>query len=142
MSAEQWLHLADIFAWPIVVLVCFLLSRKALIDFLSKFGHVEISSSAIKVTLKTLEQEYNVPKTQIRKLEGLTGHDLWALDSFIKSAQDDSFTLVDRLSPTRKAMAYSFIEMGLLEIVGTGPDRRLQPTKLAADVREAAGKLL
>lgn len=85
--------------------------------------------------------EYNVPKTQIKKLQGLTGHDLWALDAFVKQP-DDSYKYVRNFTATRKAMVFSFVEMGLLEIVGQGADRYVRSTQLASDVIEAANKLM
>lgn len=141
MTGEDIVGLVDAVSWPLVVLIVFFTSRKALAGVLSKFGHIEFAASAIKLTLKRLEDEYNVPATQIKKLQGLTGHDLWALDAFLKQP-DDSYKYVSRFSPTRKAMAYSLVEMGLLELVGRGSDRHVKPTPLASDVIDAANKLL
>ncbi|MDP1613334.1 MAG: hypothetical protein Q8M11_19930 [Sulfuritalea sp.] len=141
MTGEEIVKLVGVLSWPCVVLIIFFTSRTSLISFLSQYGHVEFAASAIKLTLKRLEVEYNVPKTQIKKLQGLTGHDLWALDAFVKRP-DDSFKYVSRFTPTRKAMVFSFIEMGLLEVVGQGSDRYVQPTQLASDVIEAANKLM
>ena len=141
MTGEEIVKLVGVLSWPLVVLIIFFLSRTSLISFLSQYGHVEFAASAIKLTLKRLEVEYNVPKTQIKKLQGLTGHDLWALDAFVKQP-DDSFKYVSRFSATRKAMVFSFVEMGLLEVVGKGSERYVRPTQLSADVIEAANKLM
>ena len=54
----------------------------------------------------------------------------------------DDYKYVRLLSPARKAMVFSFIEMGLLEAVGEGQNRHIIPTKLAFDVFEAADKLM
>ncbi len=141
MTGEEIIKLVEALSWPLVVLIIFFFSRTLLISFLSQFSHVEFAASAIKLTLKRLEVEYNVPKTQIKKLQGLTGHDLWALDAFLKQP-DDSYKYVSRFSATRKAMVFSFIEMGLLEVVGQGSDRYVRSTQLASDVIEAANKLM
>jgi hypothetical protein len=77
MTGEEFVKLVGVLSWPLVVLIIFFSSRASLISFLSQYGHVEFAASAIKLTLKRLEVEYNVPKTQIKKLQGLTGHDLW-----------------------------------------------------------------
>ena len=141
MTGEEIVKLVEVLSWPLVVLIIFFFSRTSLISLLSQFGHVEFAASAIKLTLKRLEVEYNVPKTQIKKLQGLTGHDLWALDAFVKQP-DDSYKYVSRFTATRKAMVFSFVEMGLLEVVGQDSDRYVRPTQLASDVIEAANKLM
>lgn len=141
MTGEEIVKLVEALSWPLVVLIIFFSSRTLLFNFLSQYGHVELAASAITVTLKRLEVEYNVPKTQIKKLRGLTGHDFWALDAFIKQP-DESYKHVNRFSATRKAMAFSFVEMGLLEVVGQGSDRYVRSTQLASDVIEAANKLM
>ena len=141
MTGDEVIKLVGVLSWPLVVLIVFFSSRTSLINFLSQYGHVEFAASAIKLTLKRLEVEYNIPKTQIKKLQGLTGHDLWALDAFLKQP-DDSFKYVSRFNPTRKAMVFSFVEMGLLEVVGQGSDRYVRSTQLASDVIEAANKLM
>lgn len=127
--------------WAIIALVFLLVTRNRLWDFLANYSHVELTSKPIKLTLKRLEQEYNVPKTQIRKLNGLTGHDLWALEAFV-SQPSNSFRFVNQFNPQRKAIVFAFVEMGLLEIFGEGDERYVEPTKLASDVIDAASKLL
>ena len=141
MTTEEIIKLVELLRWPAVILILFFWSRKSIFNFISQYGHVEIESSVAKVILKKLEVDSNISSTQVKKLQGLTGHDLWALDAFIKQ-QNDSFKYIDKFSATRKAMVYSFVEMGLLEIVGEGKERYVQPTKLAADIVEVANGLL
>ena len=127
--------------WPLVILIFLLVSGNRIWDFIAKYSHVEISSKAITIILKKLESEYDVPKTQIKKLKGLTGHDLWALEAFILQP-DDSFKYIKNFSPQRKAIIYSFNEMGLVEILGEGNNRYVKPTNLASEVMAAANTLL
>ncbi|GBE08071.1 hypothetical protein BMS3Abin11_01188 [bacterium BMS3Abin11] len=141
MPIEEIIKLIDVLKWPIVVLILFFFSRKSILKFISQYGHVEINSNVANVLLKKLEVENNISSTQIKKLRGLTGHDLWALDAFIKQ-KNDSFKYIENFSATRKAMVYSFIEMGLLEVVGKGKGRYVEPTELSADIVKAANDLL
>ena len=128
-------------AWPLVVLILLLVFGGRILKLIADFSHVEVVSEPIKITLRRLEQEYDVPKTQIRKLYGLTGHDLWALEAFLMQP-DETYKYVKHFNAQRKAMVHSFLEMGLLEMVGEGGARYVRPTKLAQDVVEAANKLL
>ena len=137
----EFIKLIEILRWPLVILVVYFYSRESIFNFISRFGHVEINSSVAKIILKKLEVEQNLSSTQIKKLRGLTGHDLWALNAFI-NPQDDSYKYVNRFNPTRKAIVFSFLEMGLLEISGEKEDRIVRPTKLASEVIDAANKLL
>ena len=127
--------------WPLVVLIFLLASGNRIWDFISKYGHVELTAKPMKLILNRLEKEYDVSNTQIKKLQGLTGHDLWVLAAFIKQP-DDSFKYIKKFNPQRKAIIYSFNEMGLVEILGEGDNRYVKPTKLASEVIEAANKLL
>lgn len=135
------LEVVKVLAWPSVALVLLLVFGGRLIKLITEFSHVEVKSKAIRITLKRLEREYSVPKIQIKKLHGLSGHDLWALEAFLKQP-DDSYKYIKRFNAQRRAIVHSFIEMGLLEVVGEGEARYVQPTKLAHDVIDAANKLL
>lgn len=141
MTPDEIIRLVDILIWPLVVLIVYFFSRDSIFNLLSKFGHIEVRSSAIKLILKRLEREYSVSSTQIKKLHGLTGHDFWALDAFIKQ-KDDSYKFINQFSATRKAMVFSFVEMGLLEVLGEGDQKYVKPTQLASDVIDAANKLM
>ena len=141
MSVDEFTKLVEILRWPIVILAIFFSSRELIFGFISRFGHVEMSSSFAKIVLKNLEAGNKVSSTQVKKLRGLTGHDLWALDAFIKQT-DDNYKYVTKFSPTRKAMVFSFVEMGLLEISGRGENRIVKPTNLASEVIEIANGLL
>ena len=134
-------ELIKVLAWPSVVLITLLVFGGRLIKLITNFSHVEVKSKAIRITLKRLEREYSVPKIQIRKLHGLSGHDLWALEAFLKQP-NDSYKYVKYFNAQRRAIVHSFLEMGLLEIVGEGEARYVRPTKLAHDVIDAANKLL
>ena len=141
MTVDEFIRLVEILRWPLVILVVYFCSRESIFKLIEKYGHVEVGSSAVKIILKRLETEYNVSSTQIKKLHGLTGHDFWALDAFIKQPED-SYKYINKFTATRKAMAFSFVEMGLLEIAGEGNQKYVQSTQLAADVIEAANKLM
>jgi len=142
VSTEKFiLDLATVLAWPSVVLITVLVFGGRLIKLITDFSHVEVKSKAIQITLKRLAQEYNVPKTQIQKLSGLSGHDLWALEAFVKPP-NDTYKYVKYFNAQRRAIVHSFLEMGLLEMVGEGDTKYVQPTKLAHDVIDAANRLL
>lgn len=134
-------ELVNLLAWPSVVLITLLVFGGRLIKLVTSFSHVEVTSKAINVTLKRLEREYSVPKIQIEKLNGLSGHDLWALEAFVKPP-NDTFRYVKHFNAQRRAIVHSFLEMGLLEIVGEREARYVRPTKLANDLIDAANKLL
>ncbi|MCH8622751.1 hypothetical protein [Undibacterium sp. TS12] len=135
------IKLIEILRWPVVLLIIYFCSKESIFSFISKYRHVEINSSVAKIILKRLEVEQGISSTQIKKLRGLTGHDLWALNSFIM-AQDPSYKYVHKFNPARKAMVFSFVEMGLLEISGEGENRRVKETSLATEVLNAANNLM
>ena len=135
------LDLVSVLVWPSVVLILLLVFGGRLIQLINDFSHFEVKSKAIRITLKRLEREYGVPKTQIAKLRGLSGHDLWALEAFMKPPSD-SFKYLKHFNAQRSAIVHSFLEMGLLKIVGKGDARYVQPTKLADQVIEVANQLL
>ena len=96
MTVEEFIRLVEVLIWPGVILVLYFCSRESIFNLISKYEHVEIGSSAVKLILKRLETEYNVSSTQIKKLHGLTGHDFWALDAFIKQP-DDSYKYINQI---------------------------------------------
>jgi len=126
--------------WPLVILIFLLVSKNKIWELIPKYGHVELATDPIKLTLKRLEMEYDVSKIQIKKLHGLSGHDLWALESFIQQP-DDTYKYIEHFSPQRKAIVFSFNEMGLVKILEDNGRKYVQPTTLASDVIDAAGKL-
>lgn len=142
MSTEEFvLKLVSLLVWPSVVLILLLVFGARLIQLIKDFSHFELKSKAIRITLKRLEREYGVPKTQIAKLRGLSGHDLWALEAFVK-APNETYKYLKHFNAQRRAIVHSFLEMGLLKVVGKGDDRKVEPTKLADQVIEAANRLL
>ena len=78
MTSEEIIKLAEAISWPLVVIIIFFASRKTFLDSLSQYAHVEFAASAIKVTLKRLEDEYNVPKLKLKSckvlLDMIFGH--------------------------------------------------------------------
>jgi len=58
--------------WPLVALIFLLASGNRIWDLIAKYGHVELTTDPMKLTLKRLESEYEVPKTQIKKLRGFS----------------------------------------------------------------------
>ncbi|MBM9605937.1 hypothetical protein [Desulfopila inferna] len=141
MSAAELVKLVEVLIWPLVILVLFFSARKQLFEFIFQCSEVEVNSNFAKVIIKNLKEEHKVSSTQIKNLRGLTGHDLWALQAFMEQS-NDQYKYVKQFNPQKKAMVFSFVEMGLLEIVGTGENRSVQPTELASEVIEAASDLL
>ena len=127
--------------WALVVLIILLVSGNKILDLIASYANVEFTAKPIKLTLKRLEEDYGVSKVQVKKLRGLTGHDLWALQAFL-APPDDSFKFVDKFTPQRKAIIFSFNEMGLVEILEQDGRKYVKPTKLAREVLDAANKLL
>lgn len=141
MTIAEILKLVELLRWPTVILVIFFFAKESIFNLISKYRHVEVGSSTVKLILKNLEKDSTISSTQIKKLKGLTGHDFWALDAFMKQT-DDKFKYVSQFNPTKKAMVHSFVEMGLLEFVGEGDQKQVKPTQLASDIILAANKLM
>ena len=141
MTFEEFIKLVDLLKWPLVFLIVCFWSRKSIFNFISQYEHVEFESNVARVILKKLKTDNNVSNTQVKRLRGLTGHDLWALDAFIKQP-NETYKQIDQFSATRKAMVFSFVEMGLLEIAVDEVGRYVKPTQLTEDVIEAANNLL
>lgn len=96
---------------------------------------VQIETPIGKFLLPRLEAKTFLSKIQRKEVLGLTAHDIWALESFVK---DPKKTVVANLPTASKVAAKSFSEMGILEI----SEGKIVITKLGKELLETAEKIL
>lgn len=89
MTLKEWmdwgLELAKAItsAWPLAVILCVLLLRKQVSNFLEKINNLTFKTKALEVVLSTFALEASsLSPAQKKELKNLTSSEIWALETF------------------------------------------------------------
>ena len=124
-------------AWPLAVLAIDLLFRSRIESLLSRVR--QIKATGVELLLNQLEQQGQLPVAGRAELQGLTAHDIWALDNFATSAIP---TKTAAMNIQQRVAARTLLDAGLLVLKGSEAQREVEVTALGKKLLEAAKALL
>jgi hypothetical protein len=88
--------------------------------------------------IKVILSELNLPTIARKELDGLSAHDIWALDSF-ERAQITKET--KQMNASQRVAARMLIDFKLMNVTGEGPNQQVDITPSGKALLEAARKL-
>jgi len=133
--SKAFAEAATAVAWPLVVLVIVYMFRATIKSLLSRVR--EIKATGVELLLHQLEQQGQLPVGGRAELQGLTAHDIWALDSFASGLKQTA-----AMNNPQRVAARTLLDAGLLVLKGSGEQREVEITPLGKKLLEAARALL
>jgi hypothetical protein len=122
-------------SWPIAAITLAVIFRKPIIGLMTRVHKIKATSKGAELVLHELEKQGRLSTFSRLELEGLTAHDIWALQSF------ESGTIpiqVDLMKPAQRVAARTLVDLGILSLVGEGPQRHVEIAPLGFKILEAA----
>ena len=113
MALKAFADVAAALAWPSVVLIIAYLFRSAITALVSRVR--QIKATGVELVLQQLEQQGQLPIGARSELQGLSAHDIWALDSFAEKKVPLKPALMNNM---QRVAARTLVDAGLLTLKG------------------------
>jgi len=133
--AKAVAEVAAAVAWPLVIMILVCVFYKPITSLLSRVR--EIKASGVEVLVDRLEEQGKLPVGGRAELQGLTSHDIWALDTFAKVPMK-----IAAMTNPQRVAARTLLDAGLLVLQGTGVEREVEVAPLGKELLEAAKTIL
>lgn len=122
-------------SWPLAAFIVLIYYKKSVFDWFSK-RNVKVTASGMEMVISKVEETHQLSLAQQKELQGLSAHDIWALETF--SVSQSKSIISDKMPPASKVIAKTFLDAGILIRDGN----KLKLTSLGDDILKRAKEIL